>query len=148
MGASSCFGAEHQTPSAAQEAFNPRCKFHSGERRCQLAQEGQHLRPVIHQIVKVIDVFEAIGNMDADKQVAVLKTLFGQWAIQGAAKLTGNLGQFTDALAMVNDPSRTPLPACPGRTALAARYSPDSQGISGLLAWRFPEPPPLRVLPG
>ncbi len=53
----------------------------------------------------MIDVFEAIGNMDADKQVAALKTLFGQWAIQGAAKLTGNLGQFTDALAMVNDPS-------------------------------------------
>ena len=53
----------------------------------------------------MIDVFEAIGNMDADKQVAALKTLFGQWAIQGAAKLTGNLGSFTDALAMVNDPS-------------------------------------------
>lgn len=53
----------------------------------------------------MIDVFEAIGNMDADKQVAALKTLFGQWAIQGAAKLTGNLGQLTDALAMVNDPS-------------------------------------------
>ena len=53
----------------------------------------------------MIDVFEAIGNMDADKQVAALKTLFGQWAIQGAAKLTGNLGAFTDALAMVNDPS-------------------------------------------
>lgn len=53
----------------------------------------------------MIDVFEAIGNMDADKQVAALKTLFGQWAIQGAAKLTGNLGQFADALAMVNDPS-------------------------------------------
>ena len=54
----------------------------------------------------MIDVFEAIGNMDADKQVAALKTLFGQWAIQGAAKLTGNLGAFTDALAMVNNPSR------------------------------------------
>ena len=53
----------------------------------------------------MIDVFERIGNLDADKQVAALKTLFGQWAIQGAAKLTGNLGQFTDALAMVNDPS-------------------------------------------
>lgn len=53
----------------------------------------------------MIDVFERIGNLDADKQVAALKTLFGQWAIQGAAKLTGNLGAFTDALAMVNDPS-------------------------------------------
>ena len=53
----------------------------------------------------MIDVFEAIGNMDADKQVAALKTLFGQWAIQGAAKLTGNLESFTNALDMVNDPS-------------------------------------------
>ncbi len=53
----------------------------------------------------MIDVFESIGNMDADKQVAALKTLFGQWAIQGAAKLTGNLDAFTDALGMVNDPS-------------------------------------------
>lgn len=53
----------------------------------------------------MIDVFEAIGNMDADKQVAALKTLFGQWAIQGAAKMTGNLGAFTDALGMVNDPN-------------------------------------------
>lgn len=52
----------------------------------------------------MIEVFEAIGNMDADKQVAALKTLFGQWAIQGAAKLTGNLEQFTDTLAMVNNP--------------------------------------------
>ncbi len=54
----------------------------------------------------IIDVFEAIQNLDADKQVAALSTLFGQWAIKGAAKLTGNLGTFTDALAMVNDPSR------------------------------------------
>lgn len=53
----------------------------------------------------MLDVFTAIGNMDADKQVAALKTLFGQWAIQGAAKLTGNLDAYKNALAMVNDPS-------------------------------------------
>lgn len=52
----------------------------------------------------MIDVFNAIGNMDAEKQVAALKTLFGQWAIQGAAKLTGNLEAYQNALAMVADP--------------------------------------------
>lgn len=53
----------------------------------------------------LVSVFEAINNLDADKQVATLKTLFGQWAIQGAAKITGNLGAFTNALDMVSDPN-------------------------------------------
>lgn len=53
----------------------------------------------------LVSVFEAINNLDADKQVAALKTLFGQWAIQGAAKLTGNLESFTSALDMVSDPN-------------------------------------------
>lgn len=53
----------------------------------------------------ILEVFEAIQSLDTDKQVAALSTLFGQWAIKGAAKLTGNLGTFTNALAMVNDPS-------------------------------------------
>lgn len=51
----------------------------------------------------ILEVFEAIQSLDTDKQVAALSTLFGQWAIKGAAKLTGNLGTFTDALAMVSD---------------------------------------------
>lgn len=53
----------------------------------------------------MLSVLEAIGNMDADRQVATLNTLFGQWAIKGAAKLTGNLTTFTDALKMVSDPN-------------------------------------------
>lgn len=53
----------------------------------------------------MIDVLERIGNLDADKQVAALSTLFGQWAIKGAAKLTGNLDVYKDALAMAGDPS-------------------------------------------
>lgn len=53
----------------------------------------------------ILEVFEAIQSLDTDKQVAALSTLFGQWAIKGAAKLTGNLSTFTNALAMVNDPS-------------------------------------------
>lgn len=53
----------------------------------------------------ILSVLEAVRNLDADKQVAALKTLFGQWAIQGAAKLTGNLDAFTNALNMVSDPN-------------------------------------------
>lgn len=53
----------------------------------------------------MLDVLERIGNMDASRQVATLNTLFGQWAIKGAAKLTGNLSTFTDALKMVSDPN-------------------------------------------
>ena len=37
--------------------------------------------------------------------MAALSTLFGQWAITGGAKLTGNLDSFKNALAAVNDPS-------------------------------------------
>lgn len=50
-------------------------------------------------------IFTALGNLPEERQVAALKTLLGQWAIEGGAKLTGNLGAFTDALAMVQDSS-------------------------------------------
>ena len=53
----------------------------------------------------IISVFEKINALDADKQVGTLKSLFGQWAIEGAAKLTGNLQTFIDTLGMVQDPS-------------------------------------------
>lgn len=52
----------------------------------------------------MLSVFEAIGNLDKDRQVAALKTLFGQWAIQGAAKLTGNLPVLEDTLRMAYSP--------------------------------------------
>lgn len=50
-------------------------------------------------------VFEAIGNLPEERQVAALSTLFGQWAIEGTAKVVGNMSTFTDALAMVSDPA-------------------------------------------
>lgn len=53
----------------------------------------------------LLQVFDAIGNLPDDKQVAALSNLFGQWAIEGAAKITGNISTYTDALKMVNDPS-------------------------------------------
>lgn len=51
-------------------------------------------------------VFEAIGNLPDYKQVAALSTLFGQWAIEGDAKIVGNMKVFRDALDMVNDPGK------------------------------------------
>lgn len=50
-------------------------------------------------------VFSAIGDLPSERQVAALSTLFGQWAIEGNAKIVGNMDVFTDALKMVSDPS-------------------------------------------
>lgn len=51
-------------------------------------------------------VFTAIGNLPDYKQVAALSTLFGQWAIEGDAKIVGNMKVFQDALEMVGDPGK------------------------------------------
>ena len=53
----------------------------------------------------LLKVFEAINAMPAERQVATLSTLFGQWAIEGAAKITGNIETYTEALRMANDPN-------------------------------------------
>lgn len=50
-------------------------------------------------------IFTAINNLPKERQVAALSTLFGQWAIEGTAKVAGNMKVFTDALEMVSDPS-------------------------------------------
>lgn len=50
-------------------------------------------------------IFTAINNLPQERQVAALSTLFGQWAIEGTAKVAGNMKVFTDALEMVNDPN-------------------------------------------
>lgn len=52
------------------------------------------------------EVFAAIGDLPDYRQVAALSTLFGQWAIEGDAKIVGNLQVFEDALEMVGDPAR------------------------------------------
>lgn len=54
----------------------------------------------------LIDVLGRIDAMDADRQLATLNILFGQWAVKGAAKLTGNIDTFITALNMVNDPGQ------------------------------------------
>ena len=50
-------------------------------------------------------IFEAIGALPDERQVAALKNLFGQWAIEGGAKIVGNMDVYRKALAMVSDPS-------------------------------------------
>ena len=49
--------------------------------------------------------FTALQDMPDERKVAALSTLFGQWAIEGGAKITNNLGAYEKALAMVSDPS-------------------------------------------
>ena len=53
----------------------------------------------------LLQVFEAIDQMPDERKVATLSTLFGQWAIEGAAKITGNISTYTEALRMATDPS-------------------------------------------
>ena len=51
------------------------------------------------------EVFTALQDMPDERKVAALSTLFGQWAIEGGAKITNNLGAYEKALQMVSDPS-------------------------------------------
>ena len=51
------------------------------------------------------EVFTALQDMPDERKVAALSTLFGQWAIEGGAKITNNLGAYEKALAMVSDQS-------------------------------------------
>ena len=50
-------------------------------------------------------IFQAIDNLPEERQVAALSTLFGQWAIEGGAKIVNNLDVYRKALEMVSDPS-------------------------------------------
>ena len=50
-------------------------------------------------------IFTAIKNLPEERRVSALSTLFGQWAIEGGAKIVNNLDVYKEALAMVNDPS-------------------------------------------
>ena len=49
-------------------------------------------------------VFQAINNMPDERKVAALHTLFGQWAIEGGAKITQNLALLEKTMGEVNDP--------------------------------------------
>lgn len=49
----------------------------------------------------LLNIFKSIQNLDKDKQVATMSTLFGQWAIEGGAKIVNNLEAYTSALEQV-----------------------------------------------
>ena len=50
------------------------------------------------------EVFTAIQNLPSERRVAALSTLFGQWAIEGGAKIVNNLDVYEKALADVQNP--------------------------------------------
>lgn len=51
-------------------------------------------------------VFTALNQLPDYEKIAALKNIFGQWSIEGAAKMTGNLEPFIKAMDMVSDPSK------------------------------------------
>ena len=53
----------------------------------------------------LLKVFEAINNLPGEETLSTLNALFGQWAIEGGAKITQNLGLLTQMLREVSDPS-------------------------------------------
>lgn len=53
----------------------------------------------------LLKVFEAIGNLPGEEKLSTLNALFGQWAIEGGAKVTQNLDLLKEMLAAVEDPN-------------------------------------------
>lgn len=51
-------------------------------------------------------VFDAIKQMPSERKVAALSTLFGQWAIEGGAKVVNNMDVYERALKDVQDPEK------------------------------------------
>lgn len=50
-------------------------------------------------------IFQAIDQLPQERQVAALSTLFGQWAIEGGAKIVGNLGYYAQVMESIKDPA-------------------------------------------
>ena len=50
-------------------------------------------------------IFSAIDQLPEERQVAALSTLFGQWAIEGGAKIDGNLDYYAGVMASIKDPA-------------------------------------------
>lgn len=51
----------------------------------------------------MLQVFDAIKQMPSERKVAALSTLFGQWAIEGGAKVVNNMDVYEQALKDVQD---------------------------------------------
>ena len=54
----------------------------------------------------MLQVFDAIKQMPSERKVAALSTLFGQWAIEGGAKVVNNMDAYEQALKDVQDPEK------------------------------------------
>lgn len=53
----------------------------------------------------LMQIFGAINKLPDERKVAALNTLFGQWVIEGGAKITNNLDLLTKTLSEVSDPA-------------------------------------------
>lgn len=53
----------------------------------------------------LLDIFEAVNNLPDAEKLSTLNSLFGQWAIEGGAKVTQNLTLLTGMLQEISDPS-------------------------------------------
>lgn len=54
----------------------------------------------------MLQVFDAIKQMPSERRVAALSTLFGQWAIEGGAKVANNMDVYEQALKDVQEPEK------------------------------------------
>ena len=53
----------------------------------------------------LLKIFEAVNNLPDAEKLSTLNTLFGQWAIEGGAKVTQNLTLLTGMLEEISDPN-------------------------------------------
>ena len=53
----------------------------------------------------LLDVFDAVNNLPDAEKLSALNALFGQWAIEGGAKVTQNLTLLTGMLEEISDPN-------------------------------------------
>lgn len=53
----------------------------------------------------LLDVFDAVNNLPDAEKLSTLNALFGQWAIEGGAKVTQNLSLLTGMLEEISDPN-------------------------------------------
>lgn len=84
------------TATAAQEAAFERLGFSATQIAKSMQTDGTGT---------LLKVFEAVNNLPDTEKLSTLNALFGQWAIEGGAKLTQNLGLLTGMLKEVSNAS-------------------------------------------
>lgn len=71
-----------------------------------LSAEGMAKSMQSDGVGTMLQVFDAIKQMPSERKVAALSTLFGQWAIEGGAKVVNNMDVYEQALKDVQDPEK------------------------------------------